>query len=78
MGEMKKSPCKTCTTAKLPINCDNKTCERWREWYLEKWAGFNKFYEKYGKESGGNDNCAAGERAATHGAGDKRNAGNAH
>ena len=33
-----EKPCLTCTRVKDPANCENKSCQTWREWFLKKWG----------------------------------------
>ena len=44
---MAEYPCKTCKRVKDPRGCENKNCNDWCEWLLEKWKGFNRYYEKH-------------------------------
>lgn len=39
-----KSPCLTCTRVKDPRDCENKTCERWRRWFISWWEGVREKY----------------------------------
>ena len=32
-----ESPCVTCTRVKDPENCENKSCQVWREWFIRRW-----------------------------------------
>lgn len=32
-----KSPCLTCTRVKNPSNCENKLCNDWQNWFIERW-----------------------------------------
>ena len=32
-----EKPCLTCKMVKDPDNCENKSCQAWREWFMEKW-----------------------------------------
>lgn len=36
-NERKPSPCLTCTIVKDPVNCENKSCQMWREWFIQRW-----------------------------------------
>ena len=38
----KTYPCKGCTRVKDPENCENKRCQAWQEWFLERWAAMQK------------------------------------
>ena len=40
------SPCEHCTRALDPRLCEDKTCVRWRKWYLERWALIHGFYRQ--------------------------------
>ena len=31
------SPCNRCTAVADPKQCDNKNCQKWRQWFVEKW-----------------------------------------
>lgn len=42
---MSKSPCESCTRALHPDQCEDKTCARWRKWYLQQWSLIHGFYE---------------------------------
>lgn len=33
-----EKPCLTCTKVRDPKNCENKSCQVWREWFLKKWS----------------------------------------
>lgn len=44
----RKKPCDRCTRCKNPMDCENKNCQPWREWFFASWKGFNRFYEKHG------------------------------
>lgn len=43
------SPCSNCTRAKDPRLCEDKTCVRWRKWYIERWDRIHGFYRKHVK-----------------------------
>ena len=43
----KQSPCKSCTRVKDPLNCENKNCATWREWFSARWKLINDYYRKY-------------------------------
>lgn len=32
-----EKPCLTCQKVKDPVDCENKSCKEWREWWLKKW-----------------------------------------
>lgn len=32
------SPCLTCTRVVNPRACDNKNCQSWQKWFLDRWA----------------------------------------
>ncbi len=34
-----KSPCRTCTRVKNPMDCENKNCKVWRAWWTGQWDG---------------------------------------
>ncbi len=34
---MKQSPCMRCTRVADPANCENKNCQKWQRWYIDKW-----------------------------------------
>lgn len=46
------SPCQNCSRALDPNLCEDKTCTRWRKWYLDRWALIHGFYRKVRKEQG--------------------------
>ena len=46
----KMSPCENCTRTVNPGMCEDKTCVRWRRWYLQRWALIHGYYEKTRKE----------------------------
>jgi len=31
------SPCNTCKCVAYPRRCENKECQAWREWWIERW-----------------------------------------
>ena len=31
-----ENPCLTCTRVKDQENCENKSCQAWREWFLRR------------------------------------------
>ena len=33
-----EKPCLTCKRVKDPANCENKSCQAWREWFVKKWG----------------------------------------
>ena len=39
------SPCENCRRVTEPGNCEDKTCVRWRKWYLKHWALIHGYYE---------------------------------
>lgn len=39
-----KKPCLTCTRVKNPIECDNKTCRTWQDWYIRSWNKLRSMY----------------------------------
>ena len=41
---MSKSPCTTCPKEKW---CENKQCQKWRTWFLNKWEKYHKYYLNY-------------------------------
>lgn len=46
------SPCESCSRVIEPRLCEDKTCMRWRKWYLERWEkiyGFYLHHQKGGK-----------------------------
>ena len=44
------SPCKSCTIAKDPANCERKTCTRWMAWFIAKWDYFAQLIQQDLKE----------------------------
>ena len=34
---MKISPCLTCTRVANPTECENKSCNVWRQWFVSNW-----------------------------------------
>ena len=32
-----ENPCLTCTIVKDPANCENKSCQVWRKWFIRRW-----------------------------------------
>ena len=46
----KMSPCENCTRTVNPGMCEDKTCVRWRRWYLQRWALIHGYYEKTRKD----------------------------
>ena len=46
---MSKSPCESCTRAVDPGQCEDKTCVRWRKWYMQRWALIHGFYKQHRK-----------------------------
>ena len=36
-NEKYPSPCLRCTRVPDPRNCDNKRCQPWRQWFLDRW-----------------------------------------
>ena len=30
-------PCRNCTRVRNPVACDNKECQVWRQWFVERW-----------------------------------------
>lgn len=32
-----KKPCLTCTRVKDPVNCENKKCQAWYNWFITSW-----------------------------------------
>lgn len=37
-----KSPCLTCTRVHDPEECNDKSCGRWRAWWLAKWEQIHR------------------------------------
>lgn len=36
-NERKQSPCLTCTRVSAPDDCESKSCQMWREWFIQRW-----------------------------------------
>ena len=30
-------PCSTCTRVEDPKDCENKRCQTWRDWFIQRW-----------------------------------------
>lgn len=45
-------PCPKCTKHRDFINCENKTCKEWKEWFISRWETM-RYYLKmsYKKEN---------------------------
>lgn len=37
MNERTTSPCMRCTKVSDPCACEDKTCAKWRRWYIARW-----------------------------------------
>lgn len=48
MNTKKPSPCLTCSRVKDPGSCENKRCNPWRLWFLDRWAQLQDQYKKSG------------------------------
>lgn len=36
------SPCMRCTRVSDPCNCEDKSCARWRRWFVESWDSLRR------------------------------------
>ena len=41
---MDKYPCKTCTKVKYPDKCENKKCDEWKKWFINRWSEIRRHY----------------------------------
>ncbi len=46
------NPCENCSRVREPGLCEDKTCMRWRRWYLARWEQIHGFYLRHRKEAG--------------------------
>ena len=46
------SPCENCGRVAQPQLCEDKSCMRWRRWYLDRWEKIHGFYLRHQKDSG--------------------------
>ena len=37
------SPCLTCTRVKNPQSCENKACNDWQCWFLDRWESMRRY-----------------------------------
>ena len=42
--DRKISPCMGCTRVQDPRNCENKNCQLWQKWFLNRWEGMRKAF----------------------------------
>lgn len=42
-------PCTTCKLVKYPHLCENKCCDVWRKWFIQKWEETRKGLRKDGR-----------------------------
>lgn len=43
-------PCKTCTRTKDPINCGNRNCPDWIDWFIRSWDELREILKGYIQE----------------------------
>lgn len=55
MANRKQYPCSTCVRTKDPIRCENKNCNPWKKWFLERWNEMHEAYKEFIKEEEAND-----------------------
>lgn len=41
---MAEYPCKTCTWVKDPESCENKKCQEWIKWFIDRWEDLRRYY----------------------------------
>lgn len=41
--EKNPSPCLTCTRVADPRNCENKNCQLWQRWFLQRWEQIHNY-----------------------------------
>ena len=40
------SPCENCSRARDPQLCEDKTCGRWRKWFVNRWEQTRQLYRQ--------------------------------
>ena len=43
---MSKSPCETCVIVRDPKNCENKLCQSWQQWFIDRWEALRRQYRQ--------------------------------
>lgn len=36
-------PCRGCTQVRNPLSCENKGCQLWRQWFINRWNGLRTY-----------------------------------